>query len=232
VLSDLVAQPGMSGHPLLVRRETNKIAIVHITTDRGLCGGLNANMNRATGTFVLEETNPSILITVGKKGRDFMVRSGREVRAEFTGLTDRPTQLDTLPISRIVMDDYCSGYVDAVYLAYTRFINTMSQKPALEQLLPIEPAKLDHKGEIEYIYEPSSAVVLDQLLPRFVEMEVYHAILESIASEQSARMVAMRNATDNANELVQDLTLTYNKARQETITKELLDITGGAEAQV
>jgi F-type H+-transporting ATPase subunit gamma len=230
VLSDLVAQEGGFAHPLLQRRELKKIEIIHITPDRGLCGGLNANMNRSTAAFVLEQSSSSVLITIGRKGRDYMLRYGREVRAEFTGIGDRPSLIDTLPISRIVIDDYSKGFADAVYLAYTRFVTTMTQQPVLQQLLPVEPAPRDHGGEVEYIYEPARRLVLAELLPRFVEMEVYHAVLESIASEQSARMVAMRNATENATEVVQDLTLMYNKARQEMITKELLDITGGAEA--
>ena len=230
VIADLAAQPGGAAHPLLERREPDRIAIIHMTTDRGLCGGLNANMNRAAAAFILEQVAPTVLITVGRKGRDFMRRHGRELVAEFTGVSDRPTLLDTLPMSRIVIDDYTNGTVDAVYLAYTRFISTATQRPMLQQLLPVEPAKVEHTGEIEYIYEPDARAVLAELLPRFVEMQVYHALLEAIASEQSARMVTMRNATDNANELVQDLTLMYNKARQEMITKELLDITGGAEA--
>jgi F-type H+-transporting ATPase subunit gamma len=230
VLSDLVAQEGGFAHPLLQRRELKRIEVIHITPDRGLCGGLNANMNRSTAAFVLEQSSPSVLITIGRKGRDYMRRYGREVRAEFTGIGDRPSLLDTLPISRIVIDDYSNGFADAVYLAYTRFVTTMTQQPVLQQLLPVEPAPREHGGEVEYIYEPARRLVLAELLPRFVEMEVYHAVLESIASEQSARMVAMRNATENATEVVQDLTLMYNKARQEMITKELLDITGGAEA--
>ncbi len=230
VIADLAAQPGGAAHPLLERREPDRIAIIHMTTDRGFCGGLNANMNRAAAAFILEQVAPTVLITVGRKGRDFMRRHGRELVAEFTGVSDRPTLLDTLPMSRIVIDDYTNGTVDAVYLAYTRFISTATQRPMLQQLLPVEPAKVEHTGEIEYIYEPDARAVLAELLPRFVEMQVYHALLEAIASEQSARMVTMRNATDNANELVQDLTLMYNKARQEMITKELLDITGGAEA--
>jgi F-type H+-transporting ATPase subunit gamma len=230
VLADLAAQPGAAVHPLLERREVKNIQVIHITPDRGLCGGLNTNMNRSTGSFILEQVAPTVLIAIGKKGRDYMMRYGREVRAEFTALGDQPSLMDTLPVSRIVIDDYSNGIVDAVYLAYSRFVTTVTQRPVLEQLLPVEPAKIERPGEIEYIYEPSSKAVLAELLPRFVEMEVYHAILESIASEQSARMVAMRNATDNANEMVQDLTLVYNKARQEMITKELLDITGGAEA--
>lgn len=230
VLSDLVAQESGAVHPLLQRREIKKIEIIHITPDRGLCGGLNSNMNRSTANFIMAQSSPSVLITVGRKGRDYMLRYGREVRAEFTGIGDRPSILDTLPISSIVIDDYISGFADVVYLAYTKFISTMSQRPVLEQLLPVEPATREKPGEVEYIYEPNRKIVLAALLPRFVDMEVYHAVLESIASEQSARMVAMRNATDNANELIQDLTLAYNKARQEMITTELLDITGGAEA--
>ena len=230
VLADLVAQQGGSIHPLLERREVKKIEIIHITPDRGLCGGLNANMNRSTASFILEHVSPSVMITVGRKGRDYMLRYGREVRAEFTGIGDRPSLVDTLPMSRIVIDDYSNRFADVVYLSYTRFVSTMTQRPVLQQLLPVEPAKRERGGEAEYIYEPGRKSVLAELLPRFVEMQVYHAILESIASEQSARMVAMRNATDNANELVQDLTLVYNKARQEMITKELLDITGGVEA--
>mgnify|MGYP001065648158 CR=1 FL=1 len=232
VIADLAAEPWGNGaiHPLLERREAKRIAIVQISTDRGLCGGLNANLNRMVAVFILEQKVPVTLVTVGRKGRDFMIRYGRDIRAEFTGISDRPALLDTLPISRVVIDDYISGYVDLVYLAYSRFISTMVQRPTLEPLLPVEPATLPAIQSVEYIYEPDPRFVLGQLLPRFVQMEVYHAILESIASEQSARMVAMRNATDSANELIGDLTVTLNKARQEMITKELLDITGGAEA--
>jgi F-type H+-transporting ATPase subunit gamma len=138
--------------------------------------------------------------------------------------------LDTLPISRIVLDDYTNGVVDVVYLAYAEFVSTVVQRPVLKVVLPVEPAVIPTQQNVDYIYEPDPAAVLDQLLPRFVEMQVYQAIVEAIASEQSARMVAMRNATDNAKELLQDLTLVYNKARKESITKELLDITGGVAA--
>ena len=232
VLADLAALPqqGEPMHPLLQRRPVTKIAIVHITTDRGLCGGLNANINRLTAGFILDQTVSVTLIGVGRKGIDFMRRYGRHIRAEFTQLGDRPSLLDTLPISRIIIDDYTSSIIDLVYLAYTRFVSTMLQRPILQQILPVEPAPIPRGQNVDYIYEPSSAVVLGELLPRFVEMQIYHAILESIASEQSARMVAMRNATDNANELIQDLTLLYNKTRQEVITNELLDIIGGAAA--
>ena len=232
VLADLAALPqaGEVLHPLLQRRPITKIAIVHITPDRGLCGGLNTNINRKTASFILEQSVPVTLITVGRKGLDFMRRYGRDIRAEFTRLGDQPSLLDMLPISRIIIDDYTNGVIDLVYLAYAQFISTMVQRPVLQQILPIEPAAIPKAQNVDYIYEPRPDVVLGHLLPRFVEMQVYHAILESIASEQSARMVAMRNATDNANELIGDLTLMYNKARQEAITNELLDITGGAAA--
>lgn len=217
-------------HPLLERRPVARMAIIHITADRGLCGGLNANMNRRTASFLLEQGVPVHLVCVGRRGRDFMVRHGREVKAEFTQLGDQPSLLDTAPISRVVMEDYTNREVDLVYLGYNQFISTVVQRPVLRQLLPIEPEAMARPRFVEYIYEPDPEAVLAHLLPRYVEMGVYHAILEAIASEHSARMVAMRNATDNANEMIQDLTLVYNKARQEAITKELLDIAGGAAA--
>jgi F-type H+-transporting ATPase subunit gamma len=231
VISDLAALPEVAlQHPLLQRRPLEKIAIVHITPDRGLCGGLNANLNRRLAGFILEQTVPSTVIAVGRKGRDFTVRYGRDMLAEFTQLGDYPGLLDTLPISHIVIDDYCTGAIDMVYLSYAQFVSTMVQRPVMQPLLPVEPAIIPRAENVDYIYEPGAEAVLGGLLPRFVEMQIYHAILESIASEQSARMVAMRNATDSANELIGDLTLLYNKARQEAITKELLDITGGVVA--
>ncbi len=232
VISDLAALPQEEGvlHPLLQRREVNKIAIVHIAPDRGLCGGLNANINRKTAGFILEQKVPVSIITVGRKGWDFMRRHGQEIYAEFSQIGDWPSLLDTLPISHIIIEEYQKETIDLVYLAYTQFVSTMTQKAVLQPLLPVEPEAVLTGGNVEYIYEPGPGEVLGELLPRFVEMQVYHAILEAIASEQSARMVAMRNATDNATELVQDLTLAYNKARQEAITKEILDIAGGAAA--
>ena len=234
VLADLAALPQQekSLHLLLQRRTVRKIAVVHITSDRGLCGGLNAAVNRNTGRFILEQNVPVTLIVVGRKGLDFMRRYNRDVRAEFVSLGDRPSLIDTLPISRIIIDDYVNGIVDLVFLAYAQFISTMIQRPILHRILPIEPADLPPGQNVDYIYEPNSEAVLGGLLPRFVEMQIYHVILESIASEQSARMVAMRNATENANEIIQDLTLMFNKARQESITKELLEITSGAESLI
>jgi F-type H+-transporting ATPase subunit gamma len=232
VIANLAVHPQVGGqtHPLLERREVKKIAVIHITTDRGLCGGLNANMNRLVAGFMLEQSVPVDLVTVGRKGRSFMLRSGQNIRAEFTGMSDRPTLMETLPISRVVIEDYGKGEIDLVYLAYPRFVTTMVQRPTMEVLLPVEPVDLPPAQRGEYIYEPEPNVVLNELLPRFVEMEVYHAILELIASEQSARMVAMRSASDNARDVIEDLTLTLNKARQETITNEICDICGGSEA--
>jgi F-type H+-transporting ATPase subunit gamma len=225
-----VESEGVSLHPLLERRETiNNICIIHITSDKGLCGGLNSNMNRMTCDFILKQDKPVTFIAIGARGRDFLVRSHLNLKAEFTRISDRPTMFETLPISRIIIDEYTAGNFDLVYLAYNKFISTMQQEPTIVPLLPVEPAVLAKNETTEYIYEPDPASVLEGLLPRYVEMKVYHAILESIASEHSARMIAMRNATDNANEIIENLTLTLNKARQEMITTELLDITGGVE---
>jgi len=232
VIADLAAltEPGREPHPLLQRRPVNKVALVHITPDRGLCGGLISNVNRAIAGYILEQKSPVTVIAVGRKGLDFLRRSEREVVAEFTNLGDRPSLMDTLPISQIVIEDYSQGVFDLVCLVYVQFVSTMVQRPCVQQLLPVEPSSIPSAQNVDYIYEPGHDEVLGNLLPRFVEMQVYHAILESIASEQSARMVAMKNATDNASELIDGLTLLYNKARQEAITTELLDIAGGVEA--
>ena len=232
VIADLAIEPRISGKilPLLQKREVKKIALVHIGTDRGLCGGLNTNLNRVVAEFILQQKVPVTVLTVGRKARAFARIAKLDVRAEFSGIGDRATMLDTMPISRVVIDDYSNGEVDLVYLAYPDFISTMVQKPTIQTLLPIEPAKLPRGQVAEYIYEPDPFSVLNELLPRFVEMEVYHSVLEIIASEQSARMVAMRNAGDNAEDLIKDLKLSLNKVRQEMITKEICDISGGAEA--
>ncbi len=223
----LQSQPSEELHPLLQRRELQRICIIHITADRGLCGGLNANVNRLTASFISAQTVPVTAVPIGKKGITFVARYTKDLLAEFMGLGDKPSLLDTLPISRCVIDEYTGGSIDRVYIAYNKFVTTVNQEPVILELLPIEPPPAEKAIAVEYIYEPSAAGVLDHLLPRYVEMQVYHAILESIASEQSARMVAMRNATDNAYEMIDELTLVLNKARQEIITAELLDIAGG-----
>ncbi len=233
VLSDLSAQSaGEYDLPALLRprEEVKRIEIIHMTPDRGLCGGLNANLNRNASTFILSQKAPVSITAVGRKGRDFMLRYSREVRAEFIQIGDNPSILDVGPIARTVIDDYISGYADQIYLAYADFVSTLVQRPVLQQLLPVEPAKIEKIQLVGYIFEPNIPGVLEHLLPRFVEMQIYHALLEAIASEQSARMVAMRNASDNALEMIDSLTLMLNKARQEAITKELLDIVGGVTA--
>ena len=234
VIGHLAAQPTdeVAGtQPLLERRPVNNIEVLHITPDRGLCGGLHGNLNGMVGQFILSAPAPVRLVCVGRKGRDFMVRYGRDVRATFMNISDRLTLADTLAISHIAIDDYTSGEADEVYLAYPESISTISQRPALKKLLPIEPSDLPATRRVGYIYEPTSPEVLGSLLPRFVEMQLYHALLELIASEQSARMVAMRNASDSAGEMVGDLTLTLNKVRQESITNELLDLASGSATQ-
>ena len=233
LLSHLAAQPPDDEErlpPILRRREVNNVQVVVITPDRGLTGGLNSNINRAAAQFIVGQSAKVSVICVGRKGRDFMVRSGQDVRAVFTDMPDRPQLTDVTPITRLVIDAYTREETDAVYLAYADFVNTTLQRPVVQSLLPVEPADLLPQEAVGYIYEPFDLTVLSALLPRFVEMQTYHAVLEGIASEQSARMVAMRNATDNALSMAEDLTLVMNKVRQETITRELLDIVGGAAA--
>ena len=231
LLSHLAAQPDDEEiHPLLRRRDVNRLGMVVITSDRGLTGGLNANVNRAAAQFLLDHGGDASVIAVGRKGRDFMVRYQGDVRAVFTDLGDRPSLTDVSPIAHLVVDDYSEERVDAVYVAYAQFVSTTLQQAVVEPLLPVVPAELRTQEAVGYIYEPTSLTVLSGLLPRFVEMQLYHRVLEAAASEQSARMVAMRNATDNANEMAEDLTLVMNKVRQAAITTELLDIVGGAAA--
>ena len=232
LLADLAAQPHeIEDLPPLIRtREVNRVEMVLISADRGLTGGLNSNLNRVAGQFMAPYSDRGSVIAVGKKGRDFMVRYGQNVRAVFTDLGDRPAFTDVTPIARLVIEAYENEEVDAVHLAYARYVSTTQQRPVVEQLLPVVPAELETRDAVGYIYEPDPIGVLTDLLPRYVETQIYHALLENIASEQSARMVAMRNATDNANEMTVDLTLVMNKARQESVTNELLDIVGGAAA--
>lgn len=224
-----------TAHPFLVQRPVENIGVLHITPDRGLCGALNANLNRHAFEFVRSFERPVSLVAVGKKGRDFFIRARAHVIAEFTELGDYPSIAQTSAISDLLMEDYLNGTIDQVHISFARFVSTVNQEPVVRQILPILPIQPEDEAEAEeirreYIFEPSPAVVFQRLLPRYIEMQIYAAILESAASEQSARMVAMKNATDNAHEIERELTLTYNKARQDQITRELLDIVGGAEA--
>jgi F-type H+-transporting ATPase subunit gamma len=218
--------------PLLRQRPVQAVGLVILTSDRGLAGALNTNVIRSGTEFLLRQEQPVQLVTVGRKGQDFMVRRGRELRATFTALGDRPDYMAVAPIARVIMDDYERGQIDAAYIVYPRFVNTLSQRPQLDQLLPIAASGAEESRgpAVDYIYEPDPRAILDELLPRYVEVQIYQAVLETIASEQSARMVAMRSANDNANDLINSLTLSYNQARQAVITREVLEIAGAAEA--
>ncbi|CAN5700914.1 F0F1 ATP synthase subunit gamma [soil metagenome] len=234
MISDLAAlqldQDAIAAFPLLDKREINSVEIVLITPDKGLTGPLNSNILRRASKFIIEEAGaPTRVVAVGKKGLDFMARTRQDVVAEFTGLTDSVMPEDLSVISQVILEDYISGRADAVYMIYSQFVNTLSQVPVVHQLLPIVP-KPGSGTYNDYIFEPTGAEVLTELLPRSVETQIYQAILESFASEYSARMVAMRNASDNARDLVSDLTLTYNKARQSQITSEVSEISAGANA--
>jgi len=228
VISSVAEDEEGSLHALLEPREIKTPGLVLITSDRGLAGGLNTSLFRAAGSFLLEHPQAK-LITVGRKGSDFFRRTRTEIIATFTNLGDYPSYDDVRPISRVVSEAYLSGEIDSVTIIFPDFINTVIQRPAQFQLLPVEPPADREAKRVEYIYEPDAREVLAQLLPRYVEIEVYRAVLELAASYQSAQMVAMRNATDAAQDIVQQLTLLRNKVRQEQITKELLDIIGGVE---
>ncbi|NDJ36250.1 MAG: ATP synthase F1 subunit gamma [Chloroflexi bacterium] len=229
-------------HPLLEARETVRaVSIVLISSDRGLAGPYNANVVDAAIRFArrMEKDGREVqYITVGRKGRDMVVRRGATIVAEFTDLPAWPNILSISPITRAAIDDFLNGVVDEVYLAYTDFINTLQLEPVVRRLLPLDPtASEDYVTDVSaiglnalYTFEPGAQAILDEIMPRFTELQLYQAVLESLASEHSARMIAMRNATENAESMGDDLTLSYNKARQSDITVEILDIVGGAEA--
>lgn len=235
VMGELTARSvgGRSGTLLEVRSNVKSIGLIVVTPDKGLTGSMITNLLRRASRFILEERGRGRQIetlAVGKKGRDFLVRSGLPMVAEVTKLGDYPRLVDTLGISTTVINGFREGHYDEVYVLYSEFVNTLVQRPALKRLLPVEPPNEPVEQQVDYTYEPSQEEVLQNLLPRFVEVQLYQAILESIASEHSARMVAMRNATDNAKELTREYTLSYNKTRQANITKEVSEIASGAAA--
>ncbi|HET7771381.1 MAG TPA: ATP synthase F1 subunit gamma [Chloroflexota bacterium] len=225
-------------HPLLERRETvTRIGAIVLTTDRGLCGALNANVVRAALQYTYEQQNAGRtvdLIVVGRKGLQALRRQPVNIVAEFTGMGDYPDLSKTSPITRLAIDSFVGRQYDEVVFIYPKYVSTMRQEPTVVPLLPIQPPERgdgERKvSEVDYIYEPTPPEVLAALLPRFVEMQLYQAVLELVASEFSARMVAMRNASDNAKELLSDLRLGYNKARQATITREIIEVASGAAA--
>ncbi len=236
VLTFVADQPGGGKilHPLLEERKERKaVALILLTSDRGLCGSYNANILRSTANFMRSLDAPLRLVTIGRRGRDYSVRRGMNLIGEFTGMSERPAFVDVGPIARIAIEEFTTRRVDEVYVAYTDFVNVITQKPVIRRLLPMRPEKMtavEARMRSVYLYEPDPETLLASVLPRFTEVQIYQALLESVASEHSARMVAMRNASDNADELIDSLTLAANKARQSAITKEMLDIAGGAEA--
>jgi F-type H+-transporting ATPase subunit gamma len=232
VLADLATVLGGEDHPLLAEREGGKRLIVLITTDRGLAGPLNTNTIRFAAREITEHPGDLTVVTVGRKGRDSMRRAGVPLEAHFAGFGDRPTFADVIPLARLITDDFLEGKVGRVDLIYSRFVTTLTQRPEMDQLLPVEPSE-DTAGipGNQFIFEPDPATVLQQLLPRYVATRLFQAVLESKASEESSRMVAMKNATENAEELIEDLTLSYNKVRQSNITREMIEIASGANAR-
>src|SRR5574338_53191 len=237
----VAAVVGEEVDPLLARRPVRRVALVMITTDRGLAGSLNANAIRTALRWTQQklrehEGNGAIegeATTIARKGRDGLRRAGIPIAAHFPQLGDRPTFADVTPIARLVTEDFLAGTYDEIDVAYSTFVTTLTQRPVIKPLLPVETPE-QGEGEAdrndEYLFEPSPEVILGRLLPHFVAIDLYRAVLENNASEQSARMIAMRNSTDNANELIEDLTLVYNKTRQATITREMIEIASGAEA--
>jgi F-type H+-transporting ATPase subunit gamma len=226
-------------HPFLQKRDGDRAVVILLTTDKGLCGALNVNAIRAANRYLIDNHLKARWVTIGKKGRDFLARFGRDIIADASELGDNPAFAAILPAITVALQEYEKGEADTVLLVYEKWVSTLRQEPTVRTLLPIEiPKRQPEKGEgtaqpsttSDYIYEPSAEEVLDALLPRYVETQVYQAVLENKASEWSARMIAMQNATDAAGELIDSLTLYMNKVRQAMITTELMEIVGGAEA--
>ena len=232
VLADLASVLGAEDHPLLARRDGGRRLIVLVTTDRGLAGPLNANTIRFAAKEITEHPGDVALITVGRKGRDAMRRARVPILAHFNGFGDRPAFSDVTPLARLIVDEYLAGRAGRVDIIHSVFISTLAQRPQLDRLLPVEPAA-DTAGipGRQFIFEPNPGEVLRQLLPRYVATRLFQAVLESRASEESSRMVAMKNATENAEDLIDDLTLSYNKVRQTNITREMIEIATGARAR-
>ena len=222
-------------HPYLIKRDVVKnVGLIVVSSDKGLCGGLNTNMLRLSVNQMKNWESEGKLIAVsaiGNKGFSFMNRVGANVKSHITGLGDVPHLENLIGTIKVMLDMYEAGKIDQLYISYTKFINTMKQEPVMEQLLPLSGEQLGSpKGYWDYIYEPEAKPVVDQLMTRYIESLVYNAVAENMASEQSSRMVAMKSASDNAKEVIGDLKLVYNKARQAAITKEISEIVGGAAA--
>lgn len=229
VLARLAQAQTDVSHPLLEKRPVKKVGYILVTSDRGLCGGFNANLIRMTRGILEEKRDAEVgLVAVGRKGGDYFGRRKTEIITRFTGLGDNPDFNQAKRIAGEVMKMYISGELDEVYLIYSKFVSVLTQVPTVDKLLPIEP--VEEKSGPEYIFEPSPQQMLERLLPKYVETRIYSALLESKASEQGARMTAMDSATENAKEMIDKLTLAMNRARQAAITKEISEIVGGAAA--
>ena len=235
VIADLAGVLGSDEHPLLAGRdldaEHNRLIVI-MTSDRGLAGALNTNTVRFVAREITEHPGDLKVVPVGRKGRDAMRRARVPIAAYFEGFGERPSFADTLPIARLVADDFVAGVYDRVDVIYPRFVSTLVQRPVMEQLLPIVPAE-DVEGipGHQFLFEPNPGAFLEALLPRYVATRLYAAVLETTASFFSSQMVAMKNATENAEELIDDLTLSYNKVRQANITREMVEIASGAQAR-
>ncbi len=229
VLADVAAVLDDEHHPLLAEERPGARLIVLFTTDRGLAGSLNTNTIRFAAREIATSAGDLSVVTVGRKGTAAMRRAHVPIAASFEGFGDKPAFADILPLARLISDDFLAGTYAKVHLVHPAFVSTLVQRPEMTRLLPIKPNPDDEAipGR-QFIFEPSPRQVLEQLLPRYVATRLFQAVLELTASEQSARMVAMRNATDNAQELIDDLTLTYNKVRQANITREMIEIATGA----
>ncbi|TKB51878.1 F0F1 ATP synthase subunit gamma [Ferrimonas aestuarii] len=221
-------------HPYLEEREVKNVGYIVISTDRGLCGGLNINMFKSVAKAATEWAEKGVNVqyaAIGSKGAGFFQSFGGDVTAQATGLGDAPSLTDLIGSVKVMLDAYNEGKLDRLYLVYNKFVNTMKQDPVIDQLLPLPKDDTEKRAHAwDYIYEPDPKALLDKLLVRYVESQVYQGVVENVASEQAARMVAMKAATDNAGTLIEDLQLVYNKARQAAITQELSEICAGAAA--
>ncbi len=222
-------------HPFLIKRDVVKnVGLIVVSSDKGLCGGLNTNVLRLSvnqmKTWEAEGKGISVS-AIGNKGYGFMNRVGAQVKSHITGLGDTPHLEKLIGTIKVMLDAYIAGEIDQLYICYTKFINTMKQEPTMQQLLPLSGEQLGSpNGHWDYIYEPEAKPVVDELMVRYIESLIYNAVAENMASEQSARMVAMKSASDNAKSVIGELKLVYNKARQAAITKEISEIVGGAAA--
>jgi F-type H+-transporting ATPase subunit gamma len=223
-------------HPFMASREIKRVGLIVVTSDRGLCGGLNANLLREaiSAMRTWKNINQDIdLCVIGRKGQAFFKRVGGQVIASIDHLGDTPGVSDLLGVVKVMLDAFYKGEIDALHVVYNEFVNTMTQTPTVKQLLPLPTAEEDSKmlgHHWDYIYEPDAKELLDELLERYIELQVYQAVVENIACEQAAKMIAMKSATDNAGDLIKEFQLAYNKARQAAITQELAEIVGGAAA--